>query len=219
MLFITQDIISIRTREEDVDLLHIRKVKPEPIEFKPGKINNLWGSGAGSKLLEQSHLDNFYNPDFCYTFKAEVPTAVLIELPYGYELSEVSCSEVLSQVFYTESNGLIYGYFLPAGESFYIQGKKIESKKIFRNLKDHPRDTLYRKKYLQKLRTNREDQGYKPEDLLSVDELAEYFGFTKGTMYNRISTGECPAITKVGNTNRFQFKDVLEYVEKNKTRF
>lgn len=219
MKFITQDIVAIRTFGEDVHISQIRKSKAEPVDFKPGNISNLWGTGEGSTLEDEQYMKDFYSPDFAYNFKAERPTAILLELPKGEELEYLSMSDVQKQIFYTDDEGLIYGFFIPAGVNFYIYGKKVASKTTYRKIKDHPRDNLFRQKYLEQLQTRKHDQGYKPTDLLTVEELAEFLGIARGTMYNRVSAKECPKIVKLGGSSRFQFQDVLEWVEQMKSRY
>lgn len=51
-----------------------------------------------------------------------------------------------------------------------------------------------------------------PERLLTADEIAEHLGFTKGTVYQKVSRGEIPYV-KLGRAVRFRLSEIEEWIE------
>ena len=53
--------------------------------------------------------------------------------------------------------------------------------------------------------------------LMSIDELAEYLGESKRTIYRYIQTGECPPYIRITKKNiKFDKKDVDAWLESKK---
>lgn len=55
--------------------------------------------------------------------------------------------------------------------------------------------------------------------LMSIEELADYLGETKRTIYRYIQSGDCPPYIKITKKNiKFDKKDVDEWLESKKIR-
>ncbi|MDP2982881.1 MAG: helix-turn-helix domain-containing protein [Candidatus Latescibacter sp.] len=55
--------------------------------------------------------------------------------------------------------------------------------------------------------------------LMSIEELAEYLGETKRTIYRYIQSGDCPPYIRINKKNiKFDKKDVDDWLESRKIR-
>lgn len=49
---------------------------------------------------------------------------------------------------------------------------------------------------------------------LSVEQLAEILGMSRGTLFNRLTKGKCPIATYLDGSRRFaDYRDVANYID------
>jgi excisionase family DNA binding protein len=57
------------------------------------------------------------------------------------------------------------------------------------------------------------DEHKSNEPLMNAEEVGEYLGLTKGTIYQKVSKGEIPFL-KLGHTVRFRRSEIDQWIEK-----
>ena len=63
---------------------------------------------------------------------------------------------------------------------------------------------------------NNKDNTYKPGDFLGIEELAAFLKIKKSTAYKLSSNGKIPRFKPGGKKVLFLYRDVCEYLDKNR---
>lgn len=63
----------------------------------------------------------------------------------------------------------------------------------------------------------RQKRSYTPNDLLTDPETTEYLGLASGTLTQWRHRGTGPRFIKLGSSVRYQFSDIVKYLEQQKS--
>ena len=107
---------------------------------------------------------------------------------------------------------MIYAFYMLAGQVLNIQGKKVKSRRIQNYLQSQPEDLNLRVMLLKQSFADWVHE-YEDSDMLTAQEFSDYLKMPLGTFQNKLSKGEVLGPKKIDGSNRWQFKDIQDWVK------
>lgn len=221
MIFKIKDILAIKDFSEYIHWLHIEKSEDEDLSVTLGEVNNLWGDPGGSKIIEEAKKEGFFdsNGHFSLQFSAANNTAILFEIEPGYNLDDlvqldrnIQVLILLTDTSQNKHSKVIYAFYMLAGQVLNIQGKKVKSRRIQNYLQSQPEDLNLRVMLLKQSFADWVHE-YEDSDMLTAQEFSDYLKMPLGTFQNKLSKGEVLGPKKIDGSNRWQFKDIQDWVK------
>lgn len=191
------------------------------MNFRLGRVNELTGSGStieyetGLELIDSNGHFRLSIPES----EEYIDKAVFVQVEAEYMLNRITLNPVevdgdlLLSEFSPEAQ-LVYCFFYRGRKGFTIRAEKRRDTTMRQKLLQSPRDVAVRQIMFSRCKLDFQCELMKSKQFLTYDEVASILDINKGTLQNKVSSGNFLQPHDAGGTKVFDKDELLDWIRK-----